>query len=544
MSLPKFTRQMPLFGVENLLGDCFAANDPFRLFAEKVYPLLAGAREKLALAYCLDNGRPGTEPVLLMGISILQFMYRLPDRQAAEMLKYHMGWKLALGQELDLSAIDPSTLVYFRQRLLEHDQAKLAFDTVLQGLIEAGLVARRNRQRLDSTHVLGLVARVSAVDRLRETIRLALEELESRPGRPEFWGLLWERYVENKLDYRLEEAAMAVKFQETGADMQKLAGWIKEQGGEVAEGQQAKLLARVLEENFEIVEGRLEKRKLPSGAVRNPHEPEAELAAKGKNKVWVGYKTQVAETVSEEPLEKGEPTKEFVTAVVTQKAAECDETGMKQVLVEEKESGLETPEEMVVDGAYVSGESLQQAEQEGYELTGPAQEPGAKNPGFKSDAFDVDVENRKAVCPAGLENSTCTRSTSTETGKALYRFGWGEQCAGCPLKDLCLGKNQSQRSLEVGEHHTHLQQRRKEQKTEQFKETMHRRSAIEGTQSELVRGHGMRQARYRGLEKVRQQNYLIGAACNVKRWIKRMVWEMGRQANCALAQVTGAVAVN
>ena len=544
MSLPKFTRQMPLFGVDNLLGDGFAPDDAFRIFAEKIYPLLAGARETMAQAYCLNNGRPGTEPVLLLGVSILQFIYRLPDRQAADMLKYHLGWKLALGQELGLSAIDPSTMVYFRQRLLEHDQAKLAFDTVLQGLVKAGLVARRNRQRLDSTHVLGLVARVSAVDRLRETIRLALEELESRPGRPEFWELLWERYVENKLDYRLEEAKMVVKFQESGVDMQKLAGWIKEQGGQVAEGQQAKLLARVLEENFEIVEGRLEKRKLPSGAVRNPHEPEAELAAKGKNKVWVGYKTQVAETVSEEPLEKGEPTKEFLTAVVTQKAAECDETGLVKVLVEEKESGLETPEEMVVDGAYVSGESLQKAEQEGYELTGPAQEPGAKNQGFKSDAFNVDVENRQAVCPAGLENSACTRSTATETGKVLFKFGWGEQCAGCPLKDLCLGKNQTQRSLEVGEHHSHLQQRRKDQKTEEFKEKMHRRSAIEGTQSEMVRGHGMRQARYRGLEKVRQQNYLIGAACNVKRWIKRMVWEMGRRVNCALAQVTGAVAVS
>ena len=82
--------------------------------------------------------------------------------------------------------------------------------------------------------------------------------------------------------------------------------------------------------------------------------------------------------------------------------------------------------------------------------------------------------------------------------QVLYKFGWGEQCAGCPLKDLCLGKNQTQRSLEVGEHHTHLQQRRKDQKTEEFKEKMHRRSAIEGTQSELVRGHGMRQARYSG----------------------------------------------
>jgi hypothetical protein len=55
---------------------------------------------------------------------------------------------------------------------------------------------------------------------------------------------------------------------------------------------------------------------------------------------------------------------------------------------------------------------------------------------------------------------------------------------------------------------------------------MHKRNAIEGTQSELVRAHGLRQARYRGLPKVRLQNYLIGAACNAKRWVARVAWEI------------------
>jgi hypothetical protein len=59
---------------------------------------------------------------------------------------------------------------------------------------------------------------------------------------------------------------------------------------------------------------------------------------------------------------------------------------------------------------------------------------------------------------------------------------------------------------------------------------MKHRNAIEGTQSELVRGHGLRQARYRGLVKVKLQNYMIGAACNVKRWIRRVIWNMQQAA--------------
>mgnify|MGYP001594319569 FL=1 len=63
-------------------------------------------------------------------------------------------------------------------------------------------------------------------------------------------------------------------------------------------------------------------------------------------------------------------------------------------------------------------------------------------------------------------------------------------------------------------------------KTPEFKQAMKKRNAIEGTQSELVRAHGARRARYRGLGKVKLQFYLIGAACNVKRWLRRLSWEI------------------
>ena len=46
--------------------------------------------------------------------------------------------------------------------------------------------------------------------------------------------------------------------------------------------------------------------------------------------------------------------------------------------------------------------------------------------------------------------------------------------------------------------------------------------------SELVRAHGLRHARYRGLTKVRLQNYQTGAVCNLKRWIRRNAWELAQ----------------
>ena len=151
--------QPTLFGsVPSVAGALFSEDDRYRLFARKVWPVLAGTRAALEKCYCPDNGRPGVEPVLLMGVLVLQFLERLPDRQALEMVKYHLGWKLALNLELEQKAFHPTVLCYFRQRLVENEIAGTAFRAVLDALQEEGLVAKRTRQRLDSTHVIGLVA--------------------------------------------------------------------------------------------------------------------------------------------------------------------------------------------------------------------------------------------------------------------------------------------------------------------------------------------------------------------------------------------------
>jgi hypothetical protein len=178
MSLPALDPQPTLFGsISAVAGDLFSEDDRYRLFARKVWPVLAGTRAELGKCYCTDNGRPGIEPVVLLGVLIFQFLERLPDRQALEMVKYHLGWKLALNLELEQRAFHPTVLVYFRQRLVEHEAAMVAFRAVLGALQEEGLVPKKTRQRLDSTHVVGMVARLSALECARETLRLALEEL-------------------------------------------------------------------------------------------------------------------------------------------------------------------------------------------------------------------------------------------------------------------------------------------------------------------------------------------------------------------------------
>jgi Transposase domain (DUF772) len=115
MSLPHFDAQLSLFGLPARGEQIFKKDDPYRLFWEKVYPLLVAGRERLASCCCEENGRPGIEPVWLLGISVLQFMERAPDREAIKRLQYHLGWKLALGQELRGETFHPTVWVRFRR---------------------------------------------------------------------------------------------------------------------------------------------------------------------------------------------------------------------------------------------------------------------------------------------------------------------------------------------------------------------------------------------------------------------------------------------
>jgi hypothetical protein len=514
----------------------------FEFFADRVYPLLEEQRSALDALYDAKIGRPADDPVVLLGVLLLQFVERVADRQAAEVVCFDTRWRLALHMQRAEGSFHPSLLPRFRQRLLDGHQERIIFDTVLEFLVTHGWVARRSKRRIDSTHVCGLLRTMSRLECVRETLRLALEELERGGSFPDMFTPLWERYVENKLEARAGVEVLKAKMELAGEDIHMLLTWAQEQGPAVYERPAMQMLARVSAENFELDEAgqRRQRRAQPTGAIHNPHEPEAQWSSKSttRDKSWIGYKVQVAETVQEQPCQPGEPTHSFITAMATQNATESDKAGMAQALNEEAQEGLEAPSITYADGAYVCAPSLHEAQEQGRELRGPAPASPERGKGFTVDKFDVHLEQRTAVCPGGKTSTNCSRLEDKQTGQASYRIEWNKAtCDACPLRDQCRGENQTHRTIVVGEHHMLLQDRRRQMQTQAFQEDMHHRNAIEGSQSELVRGYGLRRARYRGRPKVRLQNYLIGAACNLRRLYRRITWEV-RQGVRAVGSVT------
>jgi transposase len=111
-------------------------------------------------------------------------------------------------------------------------------------------------------------------------------------------------------------------------------------------------------------------------------------------------------------------------------------------------------------------------------------------------------------------------------GTEYYRIEWASQCDRCPVQRQCTRSKNGRRILVVGLHHDLVQRRRQQMREAEFSKSMHPRNGIEGTHSELVRGHGMRRTKYRGKERVSLSHYLMGAACNVKRYLNQLAFQM------------------
>gem|GEM_PF-2945985 len=175
----KSPRRRPNFKPPDLTYFHFAA-------ANQIRAVIESRRADLDSMYTLVMGRPEIDPVLLLGVALLQVLERLPDRQAVERCLFDVRWRLALGIPDDWQCIHPSTLSYFRDRLLKHGRGRLVMDAGLEAMNKAGYLGKRQAVRIDSTHVLAEISTMSRLECVRETLRLALDFLLEWGG-PAAW---------------------------------------------------------------------------------------------------------------------------------------------------------------------------------------------------------------------------------------------------------------------------------------------------------------------------------------------------------------------
>ena len=484
-----------------------AEKDPYRLIGDQLSDLVCD--QDFADLYSTLGGA-ALSPVILALVTLFQLMEKLPDRSAATAARLRIDWKYALHVPLDWLGFHFTNLNHFRQRLLEHQAEYRVFDKLLQQLVVLGLVRRHGKQRTDSMSVLGLLAKLSRLELVWETLRVTVKAIHAQaPTWAEqnvpaaFLALYWgERH-----DYDLTELQIAEALRQAGAD----GLWLIQQLTHAPQAAQdlveVQTLRTIWAQQFETADDgtyhgprtHLE----GHGLLQSPHEPEARYREK-RGKGWQGYGAQVSETAEA----KGDPN--FITDVAVTDAQVSDVNALPDVQTRLAERDL-TPSEQYVDQAYVSGTRLAQSETQGIKLMGPIATDAGHPALFPLSAFTLDLGTHQAMCPGGQTTTAWTRSTRAD-GSGAETAHFGAVCAACPLRAGCTTATTG-RTLTVHEHHAQVVRRRAEMQTPEFWHAMQRRPPIEGTISQLVR-QGVRHARYRGLRRVNLQ--LIFTAAGIR----------------------------
>jgi transposase len=501
-----------------------AENHPYRLLGDRLSDLIHD--EDFADLYTPIGG-PAISPVILSLILVFQMLEKLPDRLAAEALKVRIDWKYALHLPLDYPGFYFTNLNHFRERLLQHQAEYRVFDRLIQKLVELGFIRRKGKQRTDSTHILGLVAKLSRLELVRETLRVALEALKQQD---ESWltqqvpESYLQEYLERHMDYRLTEQEMQSALRRTGADGWWLLQKLAQAAQRLQELSEIQVMRIVWEQQFDVDQDNHyqgpRKQVDPKELIQSPHDPEVRYSEK-HGKGWTGYRAQVTETA--EP--KG--CVNFLTDVAVTHAQLQDVKALPQIRTRLAERYL-TPSEQYVDQAYMSTQQLADSAEQGIRLMGPM--PSTPRPAlYQVSDFKIDQEQRIATCPAGKPSERGTLSKRAD-GTSEYVFFFGQQCNLCPLRQRCTSAKDG-RTLRYHIYHRYLEARQMEMQSEAFWKALQARRPIEGTISQLVR-QGARQARYRGQAKVHLQWIFVAIAVNLKRLWR--AWASGYQPNWAL----------
>src|SRR5438876_4095932 len=116
-------------------------------------------------------GRPSLPATRMAAVLTLQVLHDYSDRETAEAARFDVRWKAAIGAPLDDPGFDPSSLVYWRNRIARSARPDRINDAVRKIVAETGVPRGRRRRAVDSTILADAVATQDTVTQLVSAIR-------------------------------------------------------------------------------------------------------------------------------------------------------------------------------------------------------------------------------------------------------------------------------------------------------------------------------------------------------------------------------------
>jgi IS5 family transposase len=440
-----------LLDAAGLAGHLVPPNSMFAFLAAhraEVFP-----DEDFADLFPSGRGRPSIPAPVMAAVMTLQVLHDYSDRETAEAVRFDVRWKVAIGAALDDAGFDPSTLVYWRNRIADSRRPHRINDAVRTIAAETGVLAGRRRRAVDSTILADAVSTQDTITQLVSAIRRVARQVPgaaeliaevctghdySQPGKPKIdWD---DPAAKQQLVSALVNDANAVVAALDGAGLDEAAAAA------------LALLALVAGQDVEPAEGsdgtdgrwRIA-RKVAEDRVVSTVDPDARHTRKSSEARRDGYRAHVAadpETgiITDEQLTKAAGPENSDAAVaadfLARHAAGEDGDGPGS-----HGSGSD-PLAWYGDSAYGTGELRDAIAKAGQQaVIKPKPLLQAVEGGFTLDDFTVNPASGTVTCPNGL-----TRPI-TPSRNVVF----GAACRDCPLRERCT-KSKTGRTLILHEH--------------------------------------------------------------------------------------------
>jgi hypothetical protein len=384
----------------------------------------------------------------MAAVLTLQTLHDYSDRETAEACRFDVRWMAAIGAALDDAGFDPSTLVYWRNRIAKSGRPHRVNDAVKKVIEQTGVLTGRRRRAVDSTILADGVATQDTVTQLISAVRKVAREVPGaaetiagpctghdygKPGKPQIdWD---DPAAKDALVPALVNDANAVVAAFAGAELDERAA------------SALALLALIAGQDVEPAEGsdgtdgrwRIARKVAEDRAISV--DPDARHTRKSAEARRDGYRAHIAadpETgiITDEKLTKASDEDNSDPAVAQEFLAA--ETGQQ----DRGPAGPEPPGAAGHDSAGGGGEPLAWYGDSAYgtgDLRGAIADAGhaavikpksLQAPvagGLTVDDFTVDEQAGTVTCPAG--HTVAVSRTRIAT--------FGVRCRDCPLRQRC-----------------------------------------------------------------------------------------------------------
>jgi transposase len=454
--------------------------------------------------YYSEIGRGSVDPVVLFKMLLLEFLYKLSDKEVAKRTATDIAFRWFLRLSLDDTVPDDSTLSYFRSKRLGEEPFEEFFNCIIQQCIDKDLI-KNKRYIVDSTDVAANVNYpkdkqliVNAFKRVinefkktneyqaAELLAAFEQEIETlkdsveKPSVKDYCAIA-KKHAEQLYIHACDELKSNDKFNDTFS-----------------------ILWRIIEQIDSNKSG---------DRIISCVDPDARVANKTKTKRKQGYKDHIIIDEDSEIILASEQTPFNVG----------DEKKLEDLVDKVEENFSLKPKEVSADKAYgtIKNRAYLKDKEIICNINFYDDDNIRKNyKRFDIKMFEIAEDLKSAKCPAGVMSV----SNRVLKNQKEVRINFPkEACSKCQYKRDCMPSIDCDkgygRSIDVNIRYDAVIRDMNRAKTPEFDKAMNRRFIIERRFATLVRNHSLRRCRYLRLKGAKIHVTLANTACNIMRMV-------------------------